>query len=673
MISTKLNKSKLLTLGISLPIFLLTAFLAHPTAAVDGPVKIIFALNNVPDLNSVSEDYRLSAVSLVFAEKPSGHLPQTYRATADFVDYSNLKNDERLKYAELDLPVTAAAITTTDPFFTTDYTQDDKQWYLPKIKAAEAWEINKGSNNILVAVIDTGINGQHIELNDGRIAEGYNVVTNTAIPANFNSDDNGHGTAVAGVIGAIPNNGRGIAGINWFVKIVPVKALSADGTGSISTVAAAIIWAADHGANIINLSLGGPGFGADMTLNNAITYAFNKGVLIVAAAGNDLADQGLNLDTNPVYPVCSDQGSNMVLGVAATDNQDRKASFSNFGINCVDMTAPGKKILTTAFLPSEPVNNLLIYASGTSLATPMISAAAALLKSNNFNLTNTDLRNILLKSADNIDPLNQDNCLAGSCNGFLGKGRLNIKAALTPLPLSEGSLVREGVSGKIYFVTGGVKRFVSSFVFNQRGFNSSSVIQETNNQLTGFVEGQALPPLEGTLIRSQSDATVYVIHNEKKLPLTYLVFVSRGFSFANVQFLDNNEVLLYPTGEWYWPPDGTMVLVEGDPTVYVMDKEVRRPVTYFVFVQRKLSFAKVIHVTADEFSHVPAAPDIYWLAPLDGTLVKSKTGSEVYVIEGGKRRALSYNAFISRHYRFSNVKVLPQAEIDVIAPGEPIF
>lgn len=586
---------------------------------------------------------------------------------------SSLQSDSHIVYAETDSLIEASTVTVNDPYFTIDSLQDEKQWYLSKTKVPEAWDYGRGSNSVVVAIIDTGIHASHVELNDGRVIEGYNTITNQVIPTNSDSDDNGHGTAVAGVIGAIPNNGRGISGINHNIKLMPVKALHGDGTGNISAVAAAIVWAADHGANIINLSLGGPGFGADQTLNNSISYAFGRGVLIVSAAGNDLADQGINLDSNPVYPICSDLGSNMVLGVTATDVSDRKAGFANFGINCVDIAAPGKKILTTAFLPSDPANNVLIYGSGTSLATPVVSGIAALIKANNLSLTNADLRNTLLRSTDNIDSLNQDNCLGSSCNGFLGKGRINAFKAVSPSPIVDGSLIREASTGKIYIVTGGLKRYVSNFVFQQRGYDAVNIVNEVNGQLAGISLGAPMPPLEGTLIKSQSDATVYVINQELKRPLTYLVFVSRGYSFAKVVTLSDTEVMETPMGEWYWPPDQTMVLITGDPTVYVMDKGVRRAVTYFVFIQRKLSFAKVIKVTKDEFSHIPSPSDSYWLAPLDGTLVKSSTGAEVYVIENGTKRALSYNAFIARKYSFRNIKTLPQAEIDVIAPGAPVL
>lgn len=564
------------------------------------------------------------------------------------------------------------AISTNDPFFTTDALAIDKQWYLSKIHVPQAWDYTKGSSNVIVAIIDTGIHASHIELNDGRVIAGYNTITNQPIPANSNSDDNGHGTDVAGVIGAIQNNNLGIAGINWNIKLMPVKAIGADGTGDLSAVSAGIVWAADHGANIINLSLGGDGFPASLTLSNAIAYAYNRNVLIVAAAGNDTADVGLNLNNDPVYPVCADNGQNMVLGVAATDQNDQKAQFSNFGANCVDISAPGQRILTTAFLPNNPSDNVLIYGSGTSMAAPVVASTAALVKAAYPNLSNVDLQNILTKTADNIDGLNQTNCLNGSCNGFLGKGRVNALKAVAPQPIADGSLEREAATGNIYMISGNIKRLVSTFVFNQRGFSQSNVVAEIGGQLNNFALGSPLPPLEGTLVKSPDNPQVYVIYQELKRPLTYLVFISRGLSFANIKTISQTEIDTYAASDWYWPPDGTMVLLADSPLVYVMDQQVARPITYFVFTQRHLSFAKVVKVTADEFSHVPKPPDSFWLAPVEGTLIKSDIDPGIYVIQNGTRQLLSLQAFLSRGYSFSDVKTLPQAEIDVIAPGQPI-
>jgi hypothetical protein len=674
MIFVKLHKKIIASLlsGILMPIFLLGAsFFPNSLDREADEVNIIFASQT----KIVPEKYQLSELKFLFG---NDDLPFTYSAKTSQSQLAKMKRDSNLLYAEADSLVQASQltftpiVTTNDPYFTTNETDEDKQWYLPKIKLPEAWAFTKGSAAVKVAIIDTGIHASHLDLNDGRIVEGFDVVAGKAIPAGSNSDDNGHGTAVAGVIGAIPNNSKGITGINWDVRMMPVKALEGNGSGSISAVSTAIVWAAENGADIINLSLGGPGFGDDQTLNNAIIYAYNKGSLIIAAAGNDLSDTGISLDSNPVYPICADGGRNMVIGVAATDINDKKASFSNYGVNCVDISAPGKKILTTAYFPSDPSDNILIYGSGTSLAVPIVSGVAALLKANNPSLNNDGMKNILLKTADNIDSLNQSSCLGLSCNGFLGKGRLNALSALAPQPLLDGYLVKQAGTEIIYMISGGKKRLVTPFVFNQRGFLASEVINELNNQLNNYPTGIPLGPNEGTLVKSPENPTVYFIHNDQKLPLFHLVFQSRNFRFSDVQTMPYSELLQIPTGEWYWPPDGVLVLIKGIPTVYVMDNGVKRPVTYFVFTQRKLSFANVVSLTPDEFGHLPQAPDKYWLAPLDGTLVKSDLSPVVYLIQEGAMHAISFEAFMSRKFKFSDVKTLPQAELDVIVPGAPI-
>lgn len=661
--------SKIIIGALLAPLLFLPFF--PQTAAAETPaIHAVFSISAPANLSELELDLGLNAQP-VFGD--------IYKSDVSAEVYQALAADSRIGFIEQDQVVQAVGITATalvtaqDPFFTHDAMQEDRQWYLPKTKIPDAWGYTQGSNSTIVAIIDTGIHAAHIELNDGRVIEGYNTQTNLPIGAGANSDDNGHGTAVAGVIGGIANNQRGIAGINWNVKLMPIKALKADGTGDISSVAAGIVWAADHGANIINLSLGGQGFGPNQALAQAVTYAYNKGALLVAAAGNDLADNGLNIDNTVIYPICADQELNMILGVAATDINDVKASFSNFGSKCVDISAPGKRIITATFLPSDPGDNVLIYGSGTSLATPIVSAAAALLKSQNPNMSNVEIRDLLMRTSDNIDSLNQFSCNGASCTGLLGRGRLNVLAALTPPPVVEGSLFREVATSNIYLITGGNKRLVLPFVFAQRGFNLANVQPDSNNQLINFTTIAPLPPLEGTLIKAQTDATVFVIQQELKRPLTYLVFVSRGYSFANVKTLPDGDVAALATGDWYWPPDGTLVLVKGNPLVYAMDQAVRRPVTFFVFTQRGLSFTRVIAVTEDEFSHVPPPPDNYWLSPVEGTLVKSTSDPAVYVIENAAKHVLSAQAFAARGYKYSQIKSLPQAEMDVIAPGDPIL
>ncbi|MDP4001221.1 MAG: S8 family serine peptidase [bacterium] len=661
-------KKNILILGIILPVFLFLVTSGNPAVKT---VKVIFALKENVDIEEVVRDFNLTNYRQIINSNDA--LAATFVSELDSDLLDDLNKDARVLYTELDHEVKASVITTNDNFFTIDDNNINNQWYLPKTKIPDAWEFSKGSSSVTVAIVDTGIHAAHIELNDGRVIGGFNSMTKEVIASQASSDDNGHGTAVAGVIGAIPNNGRGLAGVNWNIRLMPIKALDAEGNGLISSVASGIIWAVDQRVDIINLSLGGPGFGADVTLNNAIEYAYNNGVLVVAAAGNDLVEFGANLDVNPVFPICSDLGKNMVLGVAATDISDQKADFSNFGINCVDISAPGKRILTTAFIPSDPANNVLIYGSGTSLATPIVSGVAALLKASNPSLTNINLRDSLIEAVDDISSLNQHNCLGTSCNGFLGSGRLNALKILTPNLVSDGDLVRELGTNRIFLLSDGIKHYVPQFVFDQRGFNPADIVNETNGQLNAYALGVPLLPFDGTLIKAANDPTVYVIHQNIKRALTFLVFNSRGFSFADVNSLPDSDVDIFPGGDWYWPPDGTMVLVTGDPTVYVMNQEVKRPVTFFVFNQRKLSFAKVVTVSLDELTHIPSPGDLYWLAPPERTLVKSVENSTVYIIENATRRGLTGLAFANRGLDFGAIHALSQVEIDVIKPGNPII
>lgn len=641
---------------------------AGRATAQEPPVTVLFSpVAGQPD--AMLEQFGLEDSELLFGGQDD--LAPVYRAHVSQAGVLAMRASGQFKYVELDSPVMAAQVTTDDPYFTTDKLDDDRQWYLENIRLPDAWEYGTGSADVTVAVIDTGIHASHLELNDGRVLAGFDATNNTTIPANSNSDGNGHGTAVAGVIGAIANNGMGVSGVAWDVSLMPIRALQPNGSGVVSDVAKSIIWAAENGADIINLSLGGPGFGNDQTLNNAIIYAYNRGLVIVSAAGNDLADHGINLDTEPVYPVCADGGSNMVIGVVATDVDDKKANFSNYGRTCVDIAAPGKKILTTAYLPSDPANNVLIYGSGTSLAAPLVSGVAALIKSNNPAFTNTQIKNLILRTTDNIDTQNTQSCLGTSCYGFLGNGRLNAYSAVAPRPLLDGDLIRRRSNGDIYLISGGRKLYVSDFVFKQRGYMDSMVIAENGNELSRVPAGKPVWPLKGTLMRTAADPTVYYMADESKHAVTYEVFTARGWNFRDVQIIDKNDLDDIPTGSWYWPPDGTMVMVGNDPTVYVLEDNVKRPVTYFVFTQRGLSFDDVMRIDESRFGHIPRPPDPYWLSPLDGILVKADNDPAVYYIEDGARKIISHDVFVSSKFSYSNIKVLPKAEIQVIRPGKP--
>jgi subtilisin family serine protease len=225
------------------------------------------------------------------------------------------------------------------------------QWSPVKTHAPAAWERTTGAPDTVIAVVDTGVDAAAPDL-AGRVAPGYDFVNGDADPA----DDNGHGTAVAGVVAAAGDNGIGVAGFCWRCTVMPLKALAADGGGFASDVAQAVVWAADHGARVINASLGGPL--EDASLAAAAQYAQAKGALFVAAAGNDSSSQ---LE----YPA----GLPAVVSVAASNESDALYSFSNSG---AALAAPGEN--TTIALGGGYEHFL-----GTSSASPVVSGIAGLL------------------------------------------------------------------------------------------------------------------------------------------------------------------------------------------------------------------------------------------------------------------------------------------------------
>lgn len=279
-----------------------------------------------------------------------------------------------------------------DPLFA-----QGQQWSLTKIDAPGAWLHTTGVASVSIALIDSGVNAAHPDL-AGKVLSGYNFVAND----DNTSDDNGHGSAVAGVAAPATNNGVGLAGICWENPILPVKVLDASGAGSYSKVAQGIVYAADQGARVINLSLGGTQ--PSKTLQNAVDYAWEKGCVIVAAAGNSNSDL-------PFYPAACER----VICVAGTMSDDKRASWSNFGEH-IDIAAPGENI-TTLYSDAS-------YAgwSGSSFSSPVVAAVVALMASANEALSNQQIVDFLLANADDLGPQGKDI--------QFGHGRVNARRAV---------------------------------------------------------------------------------------------------------------------------------------------------------------------------------------------------------------------------------------------------
>ncbi len=301
------------------------------------------------------------------------------------------------------------------------------------IDATEAWDQHTGNGNVLVAVIDTGVAYDHPDLvanmwiNSGEIpgngidddgngyiddVYGYNFYNNTSNPY----DDHGHGTHVAGTIAAVGNNGVGVAGVTWSARIMAVKFLGPTGGGTTTGAISAVLYAASNGAQVMNNSWGGGGF--SQALLDAITTADQAGALFVAAAGND----STNTDVSPNYP--SNYNVPNVMSIAATDHLDLKASFSNYGLTTVDLGAPGASIYSTVptigdLCCSNPSG--YHYLSGTSMATPHVSGAAALIFSRYPGISHYQVRDRMLFRTDPV----------ASLTGItVTGGRLNIARAI---------------------------------------------------------------------------------------------------------------------------------------------------------------------------------------------------------------------------------------------------
>ena len=267
---------------------------------------------------------------------------------ADKVDQTRaeLKLDPDVSFVESDGMVQALDVYPNDPGFPAQYA-------LINIHAPQGWAVSTGSTMVTIAVIDSGVDLSHPDLVD-KVLQGYDFIENDPTP----QDEYGHGTHVSGIAAASTNNGSGVSGVSWGAQILPVRVLDSHGNGDYSTLAAGIIWAVDHGAQILNLSLGG--ISPNTTLLKAVNYAYERGVMIIASSGNDGSG---NLRYPARYPV--------VVAVGSTNSLDQRSGYSNYGSG-LDLMAPGETIYS-----SDPGG--YAYRTGTSMSAPFVSGLAAIL------------------------------------------------------------------------------------------------------------------------------------------------------------------------------------------------------------------------------------------------------------------------------------------------------
>lgn len=331
------------------------------------PGEIVVKLKNDMGIQSVPNMMRLQSIS----ERSHTSVYQVPEGQTVDETLAKLQKDPNVVYAEPNYIYRAIGVsakrTVNDPKF-------GELWGMTQIQAPQAWDTTMGKSDVLVAVLDTGVDYNHPDL-QGQVVKGPDFGNNDSDPM----DDQGHGTHVAGTIAALADNGKGVVGVAPKAKILAIKVLGSDGSGSMAAIAKGILKAEEMGAKVINMSLGGEQDAR--TIKDAIDQVTAKGVLVVVAAGNENT-------TRKTYPAAYES----VLSVGATDSRDRRASFSNYG-SYVDIAAPGTGILSTTEKDYKKHD-------GTSMASPHAAGVAALLLAQKADLSPAQLKAVLETAGD---------------------------------------------------------------------------------------------------------------------------------------------------------------------------------------------------------------------------------------------------------------------------------
>ena len=370
---------------------------AGTPSAMAVPGEVVVKFKDARGRQAVLQKMGLKTIAKV--NKVDAVVVKTANAKATI---AALKQDANVLYAEPNYVARAFGMPNPAPRLAFGTQADDELlgqlWGMAKIDAAAAWAVTTGSRDVKVAVVDTGIDYNHPDFGD-RVAKGYDFINND----DDAMDDNEHGTHCAGSVGAGIGNG-GVVGVAPNISLLAVKVLSASGGGSYAGVASGIVYAADQGAQVISMSLGGSSSSA--VIDDAVKHAISKGVLVVAAMGNDNSER-------PSYPAAAPG----VMAIGSTTSADKRSSFSNYGKH-ISVGAPGSDILST--IPGGKYDTF----SGTSMATPHAAGLAGLVKSRFPGYSAQQIREAIEKSADEAGDAGFDK--------YFGHGRINAAKAIGP-------------------------------------------------------------------------------------------------------------------------------------------------------------------------------------------------------------------------------------------------
>lgn len=583
--------------------------------------------------------------------------------------------DPNIEYAEPDYEVTTQ-LDPNDPYYSSSGSWGqsyDDLWGIKKINSSAAWDKTVGSNSVVVAVIDTGIDYNHADLaanvwtNSGEIPNngvdddsngyiddyhGYDFYNEDGDPI----DDHAHGTHVSGTIAGVGNNGMGVVGVNWQTKIMGVKFLSGGGSGYISDAVSGTYYAVNNGAKVLSNSWGGGG--RSSTMQTAIDYAYNNNVVFVAAAGNS------NSDAYNYTPA----GLNHVMTISATDYQDNKASFSSYG-DVVEFAAPGVDVLSLKAQGGSctTIGGHYCRMSGTSMATPHAAGLAALVLSANPSMTPDQVQTAMQNGADDLGTAGKDI--------YFGYGRINAGNSLTSLTHVDGTIIKTSSGPEVYLLENGQKRHIPSpEVFNS-WFGWGDVIIVSSSEMDSYVTGSNLFFRPGTLIKTSGDPKVYLVDGgNKRHIVSPEIFAGLGYQWTNIVLISSSEEDKYNRSDDLSSVgshlNGTLVKAEDAPEVYLLDGGKKRHIPNPEVFFSRYRWGEIVLISAGEMSNY-ADGDRIGFRP--GSLARAANQPQVYVItDTAKRHISSPSIFSLLGYRWERIILTTESELNNYTTGETL-
>lgn len=482
--------------------------------------------------------------------------------------------------------------------------------------------------NTKIGLIDTGVTS--IPDTAGQIGAGFNVIANNSNV----TDDNGHGTFISSIIASQVNNGQGIAGINDRATIIPIKVLGADGSGNLSNLIKGIQYAIDQNVNIINLSLATSSYTEG--LNSIIEQAYQKGIIIVAAAGNG----GLNITSPTISPLNNDGNKNWIIGVGTIDNRGVRPGYANDGFG-VDVLAPGDNVI------GYNQNNTLQYRSGTSISTAVVTGVISAWRDYYGTLTPEDAMNLINSSSQNKV--------------------ISMSNTMIKRKYPNGALIRTANSG-VFIVKQGIKRpIIDPIVFLSYYYRWEDISIISQVDFDSIPTGNALSLREGLLIADKDK--VYVIEQGLKRPIASpQVFLGLGYQWGNIQFPSQSVLNNHPTGsligDTNTPPNGSVIYAEGTGAYLVENGEKKPFNSPYTFLSR-YRWSDLMLTRRNIVDALPMGDDVF---PQEGSIIRDD-GAVYWVENNTKRPFASPQAFLGLGLSWGRVVYPPDIVLNTLRQG----